>query len=325
MRATLVLAGLVSPVVGAGAQVHIATESARCTLAFDLAPGRTLSVARVFRLETALAALFHAEVSAAADAQSQPAATSVHVRATRTDDGADGRGARATVEAVASTTAAREGAAPPARLAAALNEAAASRDLRGVLAAGGLVAPGGAASLACAAFDGASDERGVAFTQMDQAGSPQNGGWPMFVAGVALTLLCCGSVGVGLWVYRREGGGWPCAKGAADRGAEDSVHYGGDVDLEDEEMTTATAATGILGANNDGNRGALQHLQRRKSGRASHLTEDTAWGSPETVVSSASRHPVGITPAGTLESFRTPQRPKSARVQMYDMERLTRT
>ena len=343
MHTTTVLSWLLVSFIGAGAlHVTLLTATAECNLKFHhhKAEG-ILHPHRIFLLESALSTLFHAGLSAPAGSEkiaggnSRVLATSVHIRRMGIDDteavidqNSGVRGSELpvatnfTLDSVVSVTLSREDKTIPS-IASLLTGAVSTRDLREILEVVDIAVEDATVHLTCADFRGSPDERGVTAARAHVMSDTTNNGWPMFFAGVAFALLAVGIVGVGAWVYKREEGRWPCAKKTADRGTADSVRYEADGDTK-----TAVVGMGILGAKCNAGRSPDSMVQRRRKGRTSGETADTAQGSGSpamTVVSTTSKPPLGIAPLGKLESFRTPQKSKSDRVTMYDIERLTRT
>ena len=197
-------------------------------------------------------------------------------------------------------------------------------------------------------FDGSPTERGVTATQTEIVSTPQNDGWPMFFAGFMIALLFATIAVVGSWVFKKETGHWPFMqnKDAADDGSNRSVHFQGDVDLEEMQMPispTATTASGVLGlkgyhpaeADLDAENFHPNSRAYRRKGRSSSSnsssskTDNTTNASIAQSETQKSGAKLGIVSMRRLNSFLTPQKPKSsshdARVSLYDVERLTRT
>mmetsp|Transcript_11706 Transcript_11706/g.21646 ORF Transcript_11706/g.21646 Transcript_11706/m.21646 type:complete len:368 (-) Transcript_11706:54-1157(-) len=365
-RHAIVASLLLSISSGVESQQHIKlyTTSAKFNANFfNLEPGRTFSTNQHFQFESATSKLFHTELSIHAsgeDENSHVVVTSVHVERMGNDDAAtanlnyDGDATTATtvtLESVVSVTFSDVGlykavkrspiaggwedkTAPD--VATILTKTVSSSDLLNVLIAADLITDDATVELSFAEFDGSPDERGVTTTPTEIVSKHINDGWPMFFAGVMITLLFVSIASVVFWLFKKESGHWPFTKNSADDGSCNSVHYEGDIDLE--VTTTASGVLGLKGHHpNNENIHPNKAYRRKRRGVSSssktHSTTDvsTVWelGSPKTQksggMSVSSKHPLGITSMRKLDTFLTPQKPKSDRVQIYDIERLTRT
>ena len=195
-------------------------------------------------------------------------------------------------------------------------------------------------------FDGSINERGVTATETSiETTTSQNDGWPMFYAGAMITLVFVSIIGVGYYVYKKEFASEKDASSSVSDGGDNdkshdnnnnnSVHYSGDLDLE---VATTAASPGVLGLKghhpqaatfdenvHPNNSRAYHRRNRRGLSSSSQMDNSTAFSSDQTTITSTSKHPLGIRSMGKVESFLTPQKTKSDRMTVYDIERLTRT
>ena len=194
-------------------------------------------------------------------------------------------------------------------------------------------------------FGGSINERGVTATETSiETTTSQNDGWPMFYAGAMITLVFVSIIGVGYYVYKKEFASEKDASSSVSDGGDNdkshdnnnnSVHYSGDLDLE---VATTAASPGVLGLkghhpqaaildeNAHPNNSRAYHRRNRRGLSSSSQTDNsTAFSSDQTAMTSTSKHPLGIRSMGKVESFLTPQKSKSDRMTVYDIERLTRT
>jgi hypothetical protein len=193
------------------------------------------------------------------------------------------------------------------------------------------------ADVTFAPFTGSINERGVYSTDTDLVSKRKNSSWPMFFAGVMITLILCGISALGLFTYLNENGTW-----MKRQQSNKSVHAEGDVDVEN-----ATTASGVLGLKGhhpeaeDKENAHPNQMRRSRKGQGailSSLTMDTddvtdfedvqltpCSLTPQSCVSAASRYPLGITSMRKLNNFMTPQRPKSDKLVMYDVDRFNDT
>ena len=364
---SLLLSAFGPYVVESQQHVQLTTASAKFNL--SLTPneqGHTFSTYQHFQFESATSRLFHEALTNyvggedSGSAKSRVVVTSVHVERMKTTnvddtDEADS-GAALSLESVVSATFSDVGlyqavkvglnddTSSEPNLAAILTGTVSSSDVMKALIANELVAEDAKATeFSFTEFEGAIDERGVYATETDIVSKSVNDGWPMFFAGVMMTLLVVSIVSVAHWIRNKNKSissshaSTIAEKNNADdaRGCK-SVHYVGDVDLE-----VATTASGVLGlkghhpqAENDENahpnrmmsyRGKRRGLQSSSGQTSSTSSEYLSPGSPRTQKSASSKHPLGITSMRKLESFKTPPKPKSDRLALYDVERLTRT
>lgn len=214
-----------------------------------------------------------------------------------------------------------------------LSETVSNVDMMNLLLDNGLADATSIADMSFAPFTGSVNERGVYTTDTDLVSKKKNSSWPMFFAGVMITLILCGITAMGLYTYLNEKGTW-----MKRQKSNKSVVAEGDVDVEN-----ATTASGVLGlkghhpeAEDKENAHPNQARRMRKGQGAilNTLTMDTdditdfeevqltpSSLTPQSCVSAASRFPLGITSMRKLNSFKTPQRPKSDKVVMYDVNR----
>jgi len=371
---SLVLIGFPCVVESQQQLVKLSTTSARFNLSITPPDqgGAFFSTNQLFQFESATSKLFHEELPARIDsegadhARSHVVVTSVHVERARmrnNDIDAEAEDAAFTLESVVSVTFSDVGlygamerapitgagleddnAAQASNLAAMLTETISSSDIMMVLVGKELVADDDRIlELSFTEFNGSTSERGVYATETDIVSKSVNDGWPMFFAGIMMSLLVVSIASVSHWLYRsnknRSDYGVPSTeKNTDDDGDCKSVHYNGDIDLE-----VATTASGILGlkgrhpqAENDENAHPNSMSYRRKRRYTGQAVIATGMGSgldlmgsPKTqksgAMSASSKHPLGITSMRRLDSFSTPQKPKSDRVKVYDIQRLTRT
>lgn len=352
---TLLSICISSFVMASQQHVRLTTKSANFDLSITFEQGQTFSINELFRFESATSKLFHAELSADAGSNAVHAMpdvilASVHVERmmnTKSSSAAklnDGMGL--TLKSVVSVTFSDVGlynslevvpidgglevnTAPD--VASLLTQSVSSGDILKVLTAEGLVAIDTTVlDLSFTEFDSSSSKRGVTATETDIVSSDVNDGWPMFFAGVMITLLLLGIATVGAWVYNKE---FPSSKKTGDDDSCNSVHFKGDVNLDD-VLEVATSASGILGgkghhpkAENDENahpNSSAYRRNRRVFFSSSHPDMDADASADIFPVSpSPSKHPLGIT---KLEKVLTPRRPKkhNDRTPMYDIEKLSR-
>jgi len=206
-----------------------------------------------------------------------------------------------------------------------------------------------------AKFDGKADERGMIATETEILSSGKNnGGWPMFWAGMMFAFLIVSIVTVAAWIYKKEFpfvlSGSTGKSGNEEADACKSVHYKqGD---GDEVATTASGILGLKGMhpratfeendeNSHPNNGGGSAYRRKKrygfSSPSSRTEGDTEDGSvrddaacfsprtPSGATTSTRRFPLGITSMRRLDSIRTPQKLESDCRPMYDLDRLTRS
>ena len=215
-----------------------------------------------------------------------------------------------------------------------LDKTVTSVDMMNVLLDIGLVDATAITDIAFSPFTGPLNQRGVYSTDTDLVSSRKNSGWPMFFAGVMVTLILAGITAMGLYTYLNENGTW-----MRRQKSNKSVHYNGNVDIEN-----ATTASGVLGLKGhhpelEDKENAHPNSNRRRYRKGqgpipNTFTMDTdditdfedvqltpSSLTPQSCVSTASRHPLGITSMRKLGSFKTPQRPKSERMALYDVNR----
>eukprot|EP00584_Thalassiosira_punctigera_P003915 CAMPEP_0172545226 /NCGR_PEP_ID=MMETSP1067-20121228/15192_1 /TAXON_ID=265564 ORGANISM="Thalassiosira punctigera, Strain Tpunct2005C2" /NCGR_SAMPLE_ID=MMETSP1067 /ASSEMBLY_ACC=CAM_ASM_000444 /LENGTH=362 /DNA_ID=CAMNT_0013331929 /DNA_START=199 /DNA_END=1287 /DNA_ORIENTATION=- len=360
-RHAIILASLllsISSGVESQQNIKIFTTSAKFNAKFNLDPGRIFLTNQQFQFESATSKLFHAELSTYTNygdgENPHVVVTSVHVERSNAD--AIGGGATMaptlSLESIVSVTfsnaslykalkrspiAGGENKTSP-NVASILAETVSSSDLLKVLVAADLITEDAMVEFSFAEFDGSPDKRGITSTQTDIVSTQQNDGWPMFFAGVMISLLFVSIISIVYWLFKKEKDGLPSKNNSGGDGScNNSVHYEGNIDLE-----VATTATGVLGLrghhpnNENMHPNKRTHPRKRRGNSSSNKTDGTTHvstigdlGTPKThksgVASVSSKHQLGITSMRKLDSFLTPQKPKSDRVRMYDMERLTRT
>ncbi|KAL9190094.1 hypothetical protein ACHAXT_007305 [Thalassiosira profunda] len=360
-HAALVAALLVGASPGAAGQqnVRLSTPSARFHLTLSAEPGETFTTHEHFQFESATSKLIHTSLSdgeGADDASTSAVVTGVHVEKMRNSQPLRAgeivdaeETATLALESVVSVTfsevglhmalersAVVDGSEDTNDLAQILTKAVSSDDMHRALVAAELIPEEvKVLELSFSEFDGSVYERGVTATETDIVSKQKNDGWPMFFAGVLISVVLVSIVGVLYYVVKKERGEWPFDKSRDDR-SNSSVHYNGDLDLE-----VATSASGVLGlkghhprASTDAenahpNRNAYRRKTPGSSSSRTATTSSHASTTGKTVRSGASRasskHPLGITDMKRLSSFLTPQKAKSDAMVMYDVERLTRT
>ena len=213
-----------------------------------------------------------------------------------------------------------------------LTETVTNVDMMNVLLDIGLADATSIAEMSFAPFDGSINQRGVYSTDTDLVSKRKNSSWPMFFAGVMITLILCGITAMGLYTYLNEHGTW-----MKRQKSNKSVHYEGDVD--EENATTASGVLGLKGSHPEAEDKENNHPNSRRRSRKrqgvipSCLTMETDENTfedvqltpssmtPQSCVSNASRHPLGITSMRKLNSFLTPQKPKNDKVILYDVNR----
>lgn len=367
-RAVLIASVLsgISPSLVVGQQhVKLSTSSARFTVSLTSEPDHTFSTHEHFLFESVTSKLIHTELSNVEDVfggSANVVTTSVHVERMRNHEDRLGDAAEAEasapsaleLESVVSVTSSdvgihqalerspiAEGMEDESGIASILTEKVSPSTLLKVLVEAELVPDDARVlELSFAEFDGSVNERGIATTETDIVSKQINDGWPMFMAGVMITLVVVSIVGVVYYIVKKESGEWPFLDNNKDDGSSNSVHYRGDVDIED----AATTASGVLGLkghhpqagrvdteNAHPNERAYRRSRRGLSSSSSTKTGSTSYASTaqDTARSGATRasskHPLGIASMKKLESFLTPQKQKSDAMVMYDVERLTRT
>ena len=275
--------------------------------------------------------------------------TSVHVEHMENADGVGESPASLTLDSIVSVTFSEVGLAGAiittnpgesggdvSNLASTLTKAVSSEDVMKALMNEGLVTDDTELlTLSFSQFDGTSEERGIFSTETEIVTKRKNDGWPMFFAGVMLSVLLVSIWLVGSWIYQKEQ--LDKSPSSEKQSSCRSVYYDGDVDLED-----ATTASGVLGlkghhpvATQDENAHPNRmNRRKRRGGSSSHKTGATDDSSQcdafspmsqRTAASASSKQPLGITSMRKLSTFLTPQKPKSNRVNVYDIERLTYT
>ncbi|KAL3788415.1 hypothetical protein ACHAW5_001027 [Stephanodiscus triporus] len=313
-------------IVASQQHVRLTTTSANFDLSITFEQGRTLSINELFRFESATSKMFHTELSSdsisnADHAMPEVIVASVHVERMTKIDG----GVGLTLKSVVSVTfldvglynaleiAPSDGgleANTATEVASLLTKSVSSGDILEVLAAEQLVASDTTVlGLTFTEFEGSSDERGAAATDADIVSKSVNDGWPMFFAGVMITLLFLGIATVGAWVYNKE---FRSSKKTGDDDSCNSIHFKCDDNVE-----VATTASGILGgkghhpqAGNDENAHPNSSAYRRNRlvADVNAARNSNSPISPRSgVVSVSSKHPLGIS---KLESILTPRRPK---------------
>lgn len=356
-----------SAIAPAASEQHIqlSTASAKFLVSLSSEPARTFSTNQHFQFESITSKLFHTELSTHASnvsSNSHVVATGVHVERMRNtgaknlDSGAketaDTATAAATLnlESIISVTFSDVGlgnaavmrspvdggweAQPTtADIASILTKVVSSSDILNILVGAELVPDDATVlDLSFAEFNGSLNERGMTFTETEIVSKNINDGWPMFFAGVMITLLAVSIASVGYWIYNKEKGLAASKKSSAEDDSDsccDSVHYEGDIDVEN-----ATTASGVLGlkgrhpqAVEDENAHPNRAYRRKRISSSTGQTYSTSDASfaDNTQKSGVASAPLGITSMRRLDSFLTPQKPKSDRVPLYDIERLTRT
>jgi hypothetical protein len=315
-----------SSIVASQQHVRLTTTSANFDLSITFEQGRTLSINELFRFESATSKMFYTELSSDASSNADHAmpaviVASVHVeRMTNINSGVG-----LTLKSVVSVTFLDVGlynaleiapidggleANTATDVASLLTKSVSSGDILEVLTAEQLVASDTTVlGLTFTDFEVSSDERGAAATDADIVSKSVNDGWPMFFAGVMITLLVLGIATVGAWVYNKE---FRSSKKTGDDDSCNSIHFKCDDNVE-----AATTASGILGgkghhpqAGNNENAHPNSSAYRRNrlvaDFNAAHNSNSPI--SPRSgVVSVSSKHPLGIS---KLESILTPRRPK---------------
>jgi hypothetical protein len=333
---------LISPLpIKATQQVRLFTTSSKFTL--SLSSPRTWNVHEYFQFESATSKLFHNKLSDydSDGFDSHAVVTAVHV------DKVEHEGETImSVDSVVSVTFSEVGLqgamvrgideGDQGDISAVLSETVTNVDVMNVLLDIGLADATSIAEMTFTPFEGSINERGVYSTDTDLVSKRKNNSWPMFFAGVMITLILCGITAMGLFTYLNENGTW-----MKRQKSNKSVHYEGDVDVEN--VTTASGVLGLKGrhpeAEDKENENPNQRRRLKKSQGAiqNSLTMDTdevtfedveltpCSMTPQSCVSSSSRHPLGITSMRKLNSFMTPQKPKSDKLVMYDINRFDST
>lgn len=382
-------------IVEATQLIKLTTTSAKFDLVLGLNNGRVLSTYEQFKFESSMSKLFHNKLSgyyaASRDidfARSRVVSTSVHVErmlttskvtnetdavATTTKQNTNTRSSLSFKSIVSVTfsdvgmykalkvapiTGGLETKVAP-DVASHLTEIIASIDVLNVLTDEQLIANNDNSTeidVSFAKFDGKADERGMIATETEILSSGKNnGGWPMFWAGMMFAFLIVSIVTVAAWIYKKEfpfvlSGTGKSGNNEEEAGACKSVHYKqGD---GDEVATTASGILGLKGMHpratfeendenshpNNGGGSAYRRKKRHGSFSPSSQTEgdtedgsvrdDTVCFSPRTpsgATTSTRRFPLGITSMRRLDSIRTPQKLENDRRPMYDLDRLTRS
>lgn len=208
-------------------------------------------------------------------------------------------------------------------------------DMMNVLLDIGLADATSIAEMTFVPFTGSINERGVYSTDTDLISKKKNSSWPMFFAGVMISLILCGITAMGLYTYLNENGMW-----MRRQKSNKSVVAEGDIDIEN--ATTASGVLGLKGRHPEAEEKENAHPNHKRRSRKGQgaiinsLTMDTddvtdfedveltpSSMTPQSCVSAASRFPLGITSMRKLNTFMTPQRPKSDKVVMYDVNRFS--
>ena len=332
---------LLSPVpILSQQQVRLFTTSSQFTLSLT-SPRTSWNAHEYFQFESATSKLFHTKLSEYDDQSfdSHAVVTGVHVDKISLD------GMIMNVDSVVSVTLSEVGLQGALMrgldegkddISAVLSKTVTNTDMMNVLLDIGLADAVSIADMTFVPFQGSVNERGVYTTDTDLVSTRKNSNWPMFFAGVMITLLLCGITAMSLHTYLKENGTW-----TKRQPSNKSVHYEGDVDAEN--GTTASGVLGLKGHHPEAEdkENAHPNNSRRRSRKSqgailSSLTMETDEVTFEDVqltpcsmtsqsVASASRHPVGITSMRKLNSFLTPQRHKSDKMTLYDVGRWNST
>lgn len=330
--------------VHAQQQVQLFTNSSEFQL--SLSTDRTFTVNELFQLESATSKLFHEKVSDyhGNGVDAHAVVTGVHVERVKREPMENSGDNAIIIESVVSMTFSEVGLSGALLrgigdgenldISSILSSTVTAEEVLRVLQENGLADDATSiVDLSFSPFQGSINQRGIYFTDTDLVSRRRDSGWPMFFAGVMIALLLCGIAAIALWLYLNENGTW-----IKRQNSNKSVHYEGDVDVED-----ATTASGVLGlkghhpqaeVNKENDRPNRRNRRPKKSaslGSKSHWTGDTddvgtlTPMSRESGISASPRHTLGITSMRKLNTFLTPQKPKSDRVVLYDLERLSYT
>eukprot|EP00804_Cyclotella_cryptica_P020721 CCRYP_003524-RA/>CCRYP_003524-RA protein AED:0.03 eAED:-0.03 QI:0/-1/0/1/-1/1/1/0/352 len=330
--------------VQAQQQVQLFTTSSKFQL--SLSTDRTFSVNDLFQFESATSKLFHENVSDyhGNGVDAHAVVTGVHVERVKREPMENSGDYAMIIDSVVSMTFSEVGLSgalvrgmddgETLDISSVLSSAVTADEVMSVLQEHGLADDATSiVDLSFSPYQGSINQLGVYFTDTDLVSKRRNSGWPMFFAGVMIALLLCGIMAIALWLYLNENGTW-----IKRQNSTKSVHYEGDVDVE--EATTASGVLGLKGhhpqaeVDKENDRPNRRNRRPKKSaslGSKSSWTVDTddvgtlTPMSQQSVVSASSRHPLGITSMRKLNTFLTPQKPKSDRVVLYDIDRFSYT
>mmetsp|Transcript_20621 Transcript_20621/g.43347 ORF Transcript_20621/g.43347 Transcript_20621/m.43347 type:complete len:355 (+) Transcript_20621:221-1285(+) len=345
------LLAVLSACVECQQSVKLTTKSANFHLSMTSEPDQTFSLKHHFQFESATSKLFQENISDYTGEKDRRAVvTSVHVEHIQYGSGdAAASSGSYSLDSIVSVTFSEVGLVGSTittlnkdkdipSLSAALNEIISGAELKKVLVEEGLAGDDNKIlKLSFSDFDGSVEQRGLYSNDAEIVSIRTNEGWPMFFAGVMVVVMLVCIWLVGSWIYKKETRDDEAASGK--ESSCQSVHYDGDVDLE-----VATTASGVLGlkghhpvVDQENMNPNMMGRRKRRGGSTSQKTattddmSDLGHLSPmsdishQTNASAASKHPLGITSMRKLNTFLTPQKPKSDRVPNYNISRLADT